>query len=238
MTTSSVRSLRAAPSTQDDDEHTRLDTVPWHLRAVPPSPRQDDDEDTATLVVSRKRWRKVLPAAARQRQTPRPAELLESLSLPPELDEEMLRFGAAPRTAPQVRIDIIRSVRALGTQYAARGRELRADAGALRAVQEYLRACSNAVLAGRMDPRVLPPEIMCHGLLLGEVLARTLGATWSNLTAREPATWQMNVTAMQQVNPVARVHQFVFQGPGDADLVDFFHELAAACGRASHVTLV
>jgi hypothetical protein len=229
---------------QEDDEPTRFDVSPWHVRGVPdPAGLPFEPEDDATVVVSRKRWRKIVPAAipsATPSAPPVPsAEPLEHLSLPPGLDEDMLRHGAVPRNALQVRIDLVRVVRVLGREYAARGQVLRADAEALVPVQRHLHACCDAVRAGRLDRRALAPEIIRHGALFGEILARTLNATWSNLTDREPACWQMTVPPLQQVNPVQCVHDFLLQRQpsvgGEPDLVTVFEDLSRACHRSSHI---
>ena len=264
MTTSTSLARCAHPLAQDDDEPTMFDRRPWHASPAANQPRRATygaaSEDTVTAVSPRLRARTRLvplprpeagsesrpseppPPPVRERMpTLRPearlAELVENLSLPPELSEDMLPKGALPIGEAQIRLAIVRVARELGREYRERGRVLRTDAAAVEAMQRHLCDCAEAVLAGHMDPRRLAPEIARHGALLGEILARRLDATWSNLTAGQPALWLMSVHPFTEVSPVARVHRYVLQRGREQDLVGWFLQLDAASRRASHVTL-
>jgi hypothetical protein len=195
-------------------------------------------EDTITAVAPRVRPRPRTRLVPVPRPEPPRAEALETLSLPPGLDEDILPPGALPRSEDQVRVDIIRVARDLGREYRQRGVVLRMDAAAIPAMQLRLIEYAEAVLAGRMDPRGLAPEVVRHGAALGEILARFLGASWSNLTTSEPARWQMHVPPLTKINPVARVHQFLLHRAREQDLVGCFQQLETESRRASHVTLV
>jgi hypothetical protein len=244
----------------DDDDPTAFEQIPWHLRDLRRDARSVYAEDTVTVVSPRLRARStrlVRVATPMPRSTPseptveayrprmatlrpesRLAELVENLSLPPGLTEDMLPLGVLPQGEEQIRVAIVRIARDLGREYRQRGRVLRTDAAAVEAMQRHLSDCADAVLAGRTDPRTLAPEIARHGALLGEILVCRLGATWSNLAAGQPALWQMTVPPFPEVSPVARVHRYLLRRNREQDLVGFFLELDAASRRASHVTFV
>jgi hypothetical protein len=242
MTTSRSVTLTAAPMVTEEDEPTRFERVPWHAEALRQKTYGAASEDTATFVAPRpaRRMRlvRVSPPSPTARPEPPVAELVENLSVPPDLDEEAFPPGAMPRSEEQVRIDIIRVARDLGREYGRRGCVLRVDAAGVETMQRHLCDCADAVLAGRLDPRVLAPQLVRHGAVLGEILARYLGAQWSNLTAPQPAQWQMTVPPHTQVSPVARVHRFLLERGREQDLIGFFRQLEVASQRASHVTLV
>jgi hypothetical protein len=227
-----------------DEEHTTFDRVPWHLarKLRAPQARADDDSITEVRPIVRAAPRPVarvvaepvaeppaFPLALVRRRGPRVSELVESLSLPTGLREDMLPQGARPRDHDQVRIAIVRVARELGREYRTRhGCLLRTDAAAIEALQRHLLARASEVLAGRMDARSLAPELARHGALFGEILARRLDATWIDLSGDQPGQWRMSVPPATPVQPIARVHRFLLQRNREQDLVGFFLDLDAA----------
>jgi hypothetical protein len=165
---------------------------------------------------------------ARRRALRRAPEPLETLPLPAGLAESMLPTGLRPSGAPQTRVAIVRVARELARQYReARGCMLRTDAASVERMQRHLLAQATEVLAGRTDARALAPEVVRHGVVLGEIVARALGATWTDLAGDRPGTWQLVVPPGTLVCPVARVHRFLLRRNREQDLVGFFLELAS-----------
>ena len=157
---------------------------------------------------------------------------MELLSLPSGLREEMLRPGDRPRDAAQVRIAIVRMVRELAKDYRRwYGCALRTDAAAIERMQRHLLGHAAEVLAGRMDARSLAPEVVRHGALLGEIIARRLGAIWFDVSGDQPALWQMVLPPRTTLAPIGRVHRFLLQGSREEDLVAFYFDLEAIVAR-------
>ncbi len=240
-----------------DEDRTMFDTLPWHLAAACRAARaasQDDDSITEVRPIVKPAPRPVPPVAVVHVETPAPppehsqayplalvrrrgprvSEVVETLSLPPGLREDMLDLGARPLDHDQVRIAIIRVARELGREYRQqRGCLLRTDPAAIELLQRHLLSCGAEVLAGRMDARTLAPELARHGALFGEILARRLGATWVDLSGDQPGEWQMSVPPTTVVSPIARVHRFLLQRNREQDLVGYFLDLDAANRSAS-----
>ena len=241
-----------------DEDRTMFDTLPWHLAAACRAARaaiQDDDSVTEVRPIVRVAPRLVAaaapvaqveapaapppeppayPLALVRRRGPRISELVETLSLPPDLREDMLEVGARPLDHDQVHIAIIRVARDVGREYRQhRGCLLRTDAAAIEILQRHLLKCASEVLAGRMDARTLAPELARHGALFGEILGRRLGGTWVDLSGDQPGEWRMSVPPTTVVSPIGRVHRFLLQRNREQDLVGFFLDLDAANRSAS-----
>jgi hypothetical protein len=224
----------------DEGEPTTVDRIPWHQGA----------EDTTGV--------RVIPRPSPPRPPPRPAtratpppepprseaivrwsepclvEDVESLSLPLHLREDMLPVGARPEGAAELRIAIVRVVRELGRDYRRhRGRVLRTDAAAIEVAQRHLVDFATEAAAGRMDPRLLATEVARHGALLGEIVARRLGADWVDVSGDHPGLWKMSVPPGTVFTPIGRVHRFIVQRNREQDLVGFFLDLdRASRGRS------
>jgi hypothetical protein len=219
------------PTVRDlDPWHGRRRDVPIHveeltgMRPLPAPP-------VAGALVAVPRSAPPTPAQALAlRPAPRRlSETVELLSLPAGLREDMLPVGQPPRDAAQVRIAIVRMVRELGRDYRRwYGCALRTDAAAIERMQRHLVGHGAEVLAGRMDARSLAPEVVRHGALLGEILARRAGAVWIDVSGEQPALWQMVVPPDVVVSPIGQVHRFLLQGNREQDLVAFYFDLEAA----------
>ena len=228
-----------------DEDRTMFDYSPWHqeeettgVRSVPrvaarPAPRPASSRRATPA------FRVVPPAAppapppvqalARRSSHARVSELVESLSLPAGLREDMLAVGARPRGEHQVRIAIVRVARELGRDYRVhRGCVLRTDAAAVETFQRHLLGFASEVLAGRMDARALAPEVARHGALFGEIIARRFDAEWVDVSGDQPGLWQMNAPRCGAFSPIARVHRFLLQRNREQDLVGFFLDHDAA----------
>jgi hypothetical protein len=204
--------VRRAPHIEEDP--TTFDLRPWH--AANEDVAVDVDTDAEEITMVRPRW---FP------------EAVERLSLPAALREEMLPVGEMPTSEAHMQIGIVRLVRALGHDYLARyGASLRTDAASIETMQRHLLAHAAEVLAGRMDIDTLAPEVVRHGALLGEILARRAGGVWVDLFGPMPAAWRMALPSGAEICPVARVQRFVLrraiEGKHD-DLVALFEQVVA-----------
>jgi hypothetical protein len=203
---------RRAPHHEED--LTTFDLRPWH--AASEDAEVDVDPEAEDVTVVRPRW---FP------------EAVARLLLRGQLREDMLLVGAAPCDEAGMQIGIVRLVRSLGRDYLAwYGAALRTDAAAIETMQRYLLAHAGEVLAGRADVDTLAPEIVRHGALLGEILARRAGGAWMDLYGQMPGAWRMALPSGTVISPVARVQRFVLrraiEGRHD-DLVAFFEQVVA-----------
>jgi hypothetical protein len=210
-----------------DEDPTHRDPHPWHESSG------TYDVDEATVV------RPLPELAASCALAPRPSprhgpEALETLPLPVGLDEAMFPVGARPAGAAQTRIAIVRVARELAVHYRAAYRcTLQTDVASVERMQRHLLAHADEVLAGRADPRALAPDIARHGVVLGEILVRAVGAAWKDLSGTHPGAWQLFVPPATIVSPVARVHRFLLRRSSEQDLVGYFLELARVEGTGS-----
>lgn len=208
-----------------DEDPTRLDLHPWHDAS---GVREVDDVDIEDVTEIRP-----VPDPVKSRALARPAPVrsapvaIEALPLPAGLREEMLPQGARPRGATQVRIAIVRLARELARDYRiAYGCTLRTEPASIEHLQRHLLGHAAEVLSGRIDARTLAPELVRHGVVLGEILTYALGASWLDLSGDHPQAWQMMVPPGTVICPVTRVHRFLLQRNREQDLVGFFLELA------------
>jgi hypothetical protein len=200
-----------------DEDRTTFELRPWHVAnedvEIPVDVDVDAEED---VTVVRPRW---FP------------EAVERLSLPSTLREDMLPAGETPGSEVEMQIGIVRLVRALGRDYLAwYGASLRTDAASVERMQRHLLALATEVLAGRRDVETLAPEVVRHGALLGEILARRAGGVWVDLFGPMPGAWRMAFPSGAEICPVARVQRFVMrraiEGKHD-DLVALFEQVVA-----------
>ena len=163
---------------------------------------------------------KVLPLVTRAPA----AEIVETMPLAKGLDESMLGAGDSVRTPAQAHVAMTRLARALARDYRlAYGTTLKTDPMAIEAMQRHLRR------RGGEAPR--DKELLRHGALFSEILARSLGATWEDVEG-DPTRWVMVVPPSTRVSPIARVMRFFERGHRESDLVAFFLELErSARGR-------
>jgi hypothetical protein len=220
-----------------DEDRTMFDTLPWHLSAARRArPVLEDDDSVTEIRPIVRDEAPAFPLALVRRRAPAPrlSEVVETLSLPTGLREDMLEVGARPVDHDQVRIAIVRVARDVGREYRQkRGCVLRTDAAAVEILQRHLLTCATEVLAGRMDARTMAPELARHGALFGEILARRLGGTWVDLSGDQPGAWQMSIPPQTVLSPIGRVHRFLLQRNREQDLVGYFLDLDAASRSGS-----
>ena len=160
------------------------------------------------------------------------AEILETLALGPGLSEDMLPAGAIPRNEQQARVAMTRLARHLGRDYRLwYGTTLKTDVMAVDAMQRHLRRRFADGALDEKRSRQLEVELTRHGATLSEILARTLGAQWVDLSSPQPGHWSMIVPPGTRVWPIGRVYRFFGQGHREADLVAFYMELRTGHSR-------
>ena len=175
------------------------------------------------------------PRGERSWSTPPPrqidVEAVETLSLPPGFLEDSAPPEHPPRTAQAARHACTLLARQLGRELHQRfGVSLTDDLNGIETAQRYLR---ESLVDGRVRTPAEEREVMRHGGLLSELLARRLGARWVDLEAPEPGRWAMLVPSQSRpdevarVWPFARVLRFVAMGHKERDLVSYYLELEA-----------
>jgi hypothetical protein len=156
---------------------------------------------------------------------PRPPELLESLSLPPGLHGQSTLEGELPRNAIEARVAFTHLSRELGLEYRMRfGRVLRTDLEGLELAQMTLRETFPDGVIRSSEEALF---VRRHGAFLAELLARSLGAEWSDLAPSELGYWAMIVPPATRVWPFGRILRFLSVGTKERDLVSYYLELVA-----------
>lgn len=167
-----------------------------------------------------------VPRVVRPEPGPSRPEIIETLPLPPGVEDGILEHGAVPRTPDQARVAMIRMARELARDYRIwYGTTLKTDVVAVDAMQRHLRRRFSEAPRDEKHALQLKEELTRHGAMLSEILARRLGAVWSDLESREPGHWAMTVPTGVGIWPIGRVYRFFRQGHREADLVAFYSEV-------------
>jgi len=157
------------------------------------------------------------------------SERVETLSLPPGVQAEPPPSNDPPRNPGAARLACTYLARELGRELRLRhGVDIRDDVDGLETAQRYLR---ETFVDGRVRTPDEEREIMRHGALLSELVARRLGGTWVEVQSRDAGTWAMLVPSRSRpqevvrVWPFGRVLRFVVMGHRERDLVSYYLEL-------------
>ena len=147
-------------------------------------------------------------------------ELIESFDDP---KAPMSRSDTRVAAAYDARMQCTVMARELGVLYRTlHGIELRNDLASLEAMQaELITRYHDAgvrTVAAMLDLRR-------HGAVLSEMIARSLNATWLDVSGTELGHWTMFVPPDTRIWPFARVLRFVTMGSKERDLVSYFLEL-------------
>jgi hypothetical protein len=143
-----------------------------------------------------------------------------------------------PRAPPAARIAFTFLSRELGRELRMRhGVEVHTDLEGLELAQRFLR---EKLYDGRVRSREDERELMRNGAFLSELVARRLGAHWTDLEATDSTRWAMMIPPVAgahgdpltpreplHVWPFARVARFVAMGHKERDLVSYYLELEA-----------
>jgi hypothetical protein len=152
-------------------------------------------------------------------------EKAEMLSLPPGLHGESFVADQLPTDGMEARVYFTHLSRELGRLYRQRYNvELRTE---LRSIEILQRHLAERFEARELTSREDVLEVRLHGAFLSEILARRLGATWTDLAVSEIGYWSMGVPPGTTVWPIGRVVRFVTMRHRERDLVSYFLELQA-----------
>jgi hypothetical protein len=133
--------------------------------------------------------------------------------------------GNEPTNPLEARIYFTHQARELGQLYRERYNvELHTDLRGVELLQRYL---AERFEAGELKTSADIVEVRLHGAFLSELLARRLGAEWTDLAVSEMGYWAMNVPPNTTVWPIGRVIRFVTMQHRERDLVSYFLELQA-----------
>jgi hypothetical protein len=159
-----------------------------------------------------------------------PTEVVETLSLPQGATEDMFLPGERPQNPIDTRVAMTRLARTVGHDYRLwYGSSLQPDIQALEAIQQHLQRTFGDGCDGLVNIADLESECTRHGALLSEILARSLGAEWVDVSSERPQEWAMELPSEIRVCPIGRVRSFVQEGRREADLIAFY--LALEAGR-------
>ncbi|WP_394827064.1 hypothetical protein [Pendulispora albinea] len=155
---------------------------------------------------------------------PVPAELAETLSLPPGLHGQIAPIeDELPRTSLETRILFTHMARRLGREYREKYQtNLRTTVEGIEQMQMVLRdRFPDGVIRTREENRF----VRRHGAFLSEILARNLEALWVDIAPTEIGYWAMVVPPKTRVWPFGRVLRFLSQGHRERDLVSYYLEV-------------
>jgi hypothetical protein len=159
------------------------------------------------------------------------AELVETLSLPPGMQDAPPPHDEPPRTPHAARLVCTYLARELGREFRIRhALELRSDLEGLELAQRYLYESISGERARTTEEQ---REVMRNGAFLSELIARRLGARWIDLEPAEPGRWAMLVPSraspdeVRRVWPFGRVLRFVAMRHKERDLVSYYLQLEA-----------
>ena len=158
------------------------------------------------------------------RLTPAPAEVVETLSLPPGLHGQISPMeDELPRTYLDARVLFTHMSRRLGREYREKHQiSLRTSVESIEQMQAVLRdRFPGGVIRTRDDYFF----VRRHGALLSEILARTLEAEWVDIAPTEIGYWAMIVPPKTRVWPFGRVLRLLTRGHHERDLVSYYLEL-------------
>jgi hypothetical protein len=144
--------------------------------------------------------------SARALRAAAPAELAEMLTLPPGGDR-VEQDGSLLRTGLEARVHFTRLARELGRSYRERfSIELWSDIRGIETMQTKLREMF------RDGPPKTPADVAearKHGALFSEILTRSLGAEWSDISPTELGYWAMTIPPSTRVLPFGKMARFI-----------------------------
>jgi hypothetical protein len=216
-----------APAEPDPEVHVAIvDDEEPAFRAAPPGASLPPTASTQGAPLSR-RFEANPRVAAFADRVSAPVrydpELVESLALPYSASEDLLAIGATPTTPMEARVAMTRLARTVGRDYRLwYGATLRCNVIAVDLVQRHL--AQRFVGASLADPKTTS-ELLRHGALLSEIIARALGGSWVDVSPTECGYWAMLAPPATRCWPIGRVYRFVALGHLERDLVAYYLDL-------------
>ncbi len=162
-----------------------------------------------------------VPASASGRE----AERAATLALPPGLAGTPAPVETLPSSVIEARVQFTFLARELAREYRAElGVELRMDLSCVEAIQARM-------LERYPDGEIATVEqaldVLKHGALLSEILARTLDAFWVDVAPNDVGYWAMVVPPATRVWPFGRLLRLIEMQHNERDLVAYYLELRA-----------
>jgi hypothetical protein len=155
-----------------------------------------------------------LPALELEVQLEATSEVVEELSTP--------YVTGLPQASADARMQFTEMSKLLGRHYREeRGITLRTDADSIEIFQAFLHKSHTAGI--RNTAAII--DVRRHGAFISEVLARRLGAQWTDVSPTDLGHWMMEVLGIAKVRPFGRVLRFLSQLGSERDLVSFYLEL-------------
>ena len=205
--------VEAAPATLKKGDQRDIATLP------PPSP---NEEHTFNKGISRPAFRAVTTNSTPPQLALGKLELAETFDDPPP---PATLADARVRAAHDARMQCTAMARELGMLYRTQhGIELRNDLASLEVVQAELASRYHETGIRTVSAML---DLRRHGAFLSEMIARSLRATWLDVSSKELGHWTMFVPPDTRIWPFARVLRFVTMGSKERDLVAYFLELHA-----------
>ena len=200
------------------------------IQTLPPPP--EDPHATAlkgnhtfTRGASRPAFRAVSTGTTPPRLVLGKLELLESLEDP---KAPASRSDERVSAAYEARVQCTSMARELGMLYRTQlGVELRTDLASLETVQAELIARYHDTGVRTVSAML---DLRRHGAFLAEMIARSLNASWLDVSPSELGHWTMFVPPDTRIWPFARVLRFVTLANKERDLVAYFLELHTRSG--------
>lgn len=164
-----------------------------------------------------------IPKAPKVPVGARDAERAATLALPPGLSGTPLPVETLPSSVIEARVQFTFLARELAREYRAENDvDLRIDVSCVEAIQARL-------LERYPDRKITTVEqaldVMKHGALLSEVLARTLDAFWVDIAPSDLGYWAMVVPPATRVWPFGRILRLIEMQHNERDLVAYYLEL-------------
>lgn len=164
-----------------------------------------------------------IPKAPKLPSSARDSERAATLALPPGLSGTPAPVETLPRSVIEARVQFTFLARELAREYRSENDvDLRVDVSCVEAIQAHL-------LERYPDRKITTVEqaldVMKHGALLSEVLARTLDAFWVDIAPSDLGYWAMVVPPATRVWPFGRILRLIEMQRDERDLVAYYLEL-------------
>lgn len=164
-----------------------------------------------------------IPKAPKVPAGARDSERAATLALPPGLSGTPAPVETLPSSVIEARVQFTFLARELAREYRAENDvELRIDVSCVEAIQARL-------LERYPDRKITTVEqaldVMKHGALLSEILARTLDAFWVDIAPSDLGYWAMVVPPATRVWPFGRILRLIEMQHNERDLVAYYLEL-------------
>ena len=155
-----------------------------------------------------------------------PALPLEHAEVVEELEEPGAEATSARgRALYDARVECTAMARELGRLYRMQhGLVIRTDVSSLETIQTQLR---ERYRDKGVRSQAAAMDVRRHGAFLSEMLARTVGARWTDVAPSELGYWEMTLPAGLHIWPFARVLRLISMGDRERDLVSYYLELYA-----------